>query len=42
MQAFAKAHALPFPYLHNNDQAAAQAMGRSARPIFSATMPSDG
>ena len=34
MQAFAKAHALPFPYLHDDDQAVAHAYGAVCTPDF--------
>ena len=34
MQAFAKAHALPFPYLHADDQAVAHAYGAVCTPDF--------
>ena len=34
MQAFAQAHALPFPYLHDDDQAVAHAYGAVCTPDF--------
>ena len=34
MQAFARAHALPFPYLHDDDQAVAHAYGAVCTPDF--------
>lgn len=34
MQAFAKAHGLPFPYLHDEDQSVARAYGAVCTPDF--------
>lgn len=34
MAAFAEAHALPFPYLHDEDQAVARAWGAACTPDF--------
>src|SRR5512134_2601979 len=34
MQAFARDHALPFPYLHDEDQSVARAYGAACTPDF--------
>ena len=41
MQSFARDHALPFPYLHDEDQSVARAYGAVCTPDFP-TMPSSG